>query len=130
MLNQTIAAIIAANTPLTPARYRLVAVPGTELGDTCPYCDGAHTLPQCAAWAAAAGQPLIPAMRTELDEARHLIDALHDACTEAHALLWHYNIVRQPNGVEWGPVEILKAEQIDQLWNAIVAARAWLKEGR
>lgn len=46
-------------------------------------------------------------------------DALLGAAHDAHTLLWHYDLVRQPNGVIWGPVEMLRAEQIESLWHAI-----------
>lgn len=38
MRAHAIAAFVAANTPLTPARYRLVSVPGAELTPRCPVC--------------------------------------------------------------------------------------------
>ena len=50
-------------------------------------------------------------------------DALLAALHEAHELLFHYNLTRQPNGVDWGPVEMLKAEALDKMWSAIIQAQ-------
>jgi hypothetical protein len=46
---------------------------------------------------------------------------LLDACQEAHAL-YHYDLAQKPNGVDWGPVEMLREEMIDKLWTAIITA--------
>jgi len=40
-----------------------------------------------------------------------LLTIAHDL----HALLWHYDLARQPNGVNWGEPEVLRAEYIKRL---------------
>lgn len=36
-------------------------------------------------------------------------------CSDLHALLWHYDLARQPNGVDWGEPDALRREWIDKL---------------
>lgn len=40
---------------------------------------------------------------------------LLSVCHELHALLWHYDLARQPNGVDWGSPNELKEEYIKKL---------------
>lgn len=64
----------------------------------------------------------------EGDAKQAVIDVLLDACHQAHETLYHYDIVQQPNGVDWGPVEMLRAKLIDELWSAITLAQPELKQ--
>jgi hypothetical protein len=59
-------------------------------------------------------------IRTQLDEARGHIAALFYACDEAHVTLFHYDLVRQPNGVDWEPVDEMREKLIRQLWQSIL----------
>lgn len=40
-----------------------------------------------------------------------LLTLAHDL----HALLWHYDLARQPNGVDWAAPEVLRMEYIKRL---------------
>lgn len=46
-----------------------------------------------------------------------------DACRAAHSALYHHDLVRQHNGVDWGDVDALRLSLIDQLWRAICLAQ-------
>jgi hypothetical protein len=43
--------------------------------------------------------------------APELLTIAHDL----HALLWHYDLRRQPNGVDWAAPEVLRQEYINRL---------------
>ena len=45
------------------------------------------------------------------------------ACDEFHALLWHYDLVRQPNGVDWGDEDELRRGWIERLEALLGKAR-------
>ncbi len=80
MTDHPIAAFLAAHTPLKAElyqpTYQLLPIPGTELCEACPCCDGAHTLPNCKQWAGAAGEPLIARLRKENAALREHLGAL------------------------------------------------------
>lgn len=44
---------------------------------------------------------------------------LRAACDEAHQLLWHYDLVQQMNGVDWGPVDTLRRDVMNKLEAAL-----------
>jgi hypothetical protein len=88
MTTETIAAFIAANTPIG-STYRLLPIPGTELCDECPCCGAGHTLPNCPTWVAGAGEPLIAGLRAELAQAQAKLSALTKAANLAYdAIDW------------------------------------------
>lgn len=63
------------------------------------------------------------------DQANPILEALEgraallEAAHVAHELLFHYDLMRQENGVDWGPVEMLRQEALDKLWHAITTAQ-------
>lgn len=65
------------------------------------------------------GEPQALANARLVATAPTLLEAVH----AAHELLFHYDLARQENGVDWGPVEELRQKAIDQLWGAITAAQ-------
>jgi hypothetical protein len=164
-----IAAFIAANTPIDPARYG-----DPELRARCANCAQAHPTWRCPEIGAVLHAPDDDAsdIQAALDRLERLVDkeaeiaslrqqierlqgharyvwsqlrgayareeaarealataeehigALVGACDEAHQVLWHYDLVRQPNGVDWEPVAELQARLIAQLEQTF-DARAW-----
>ncbi len=61
-------------------------------------------------------------LAARLEQTTRERDALLATCEKAHELLYHYDLVQQPNGVDWGPAEQLRADMVAMLWYALVKA--------
>lgn len=68
-------------------------------------------------------QKQITATLRRAEKAEQERKELLSACHAAHELLFHYNVTQQPNGVDWGSVELLRSEVLATLWYAITQAQ-------
>lgn len=81
----------------------------------------AHRLPTLKA--ARLAEEMHAHYRNADERIRRAAPDLLDACDEAHQLLWHYELVMQENGVDWGRVEELRQKMLDRLSAVIAKAR-------
>ena len=53
-------------------------------------------------------------------ELEETTEHLFDACQQAHALLYHYDLKQHAGGVYWGDPEELRLKMIETLWKAMI----------
>lgn len=107
--------------------------PGYEGADAdivaCTWFDGPRMsmLEADADFVCAANPAAILTLIARLRAAEAEAGRLLAACEEAHAVLYHYDLADQLNGVRWSRPEDLREKTIDTLWAAIEPARAALE---